>query len=382
MSPSPRKGEVSPSRVSKPQKFRGSYYSTSRLSEVHCTFYTMQEQYQKWIDAIKSSEMSESEKQFFSDSVSVLSQTGAPVILTPKHLALLIGIPYPELKKMFYARGRFYRSYTIKKRNGGDRLIEAPYPSLKMVQRWILDNILMPSATFHPSAVGFRKGKTIVDNAMPHLGHDVLLKIDIKDFFPSITEASVGRYFLSLGYTLSLSGTLAYLCCKDGRLPQGAPTSPILSNVLYVGMDIDLNRIAVTEGLSYTRYADDITFSGTHIPVPFIKAVTAEVKDYNLRINKEKTRRSGKGSRKVITGVSISSGKPTIPRTLKRDIRQKVHYILKYGLYDHLKHVESRDLLAGYRLMGLLAYWHSVEPENQYVLDSSRRLGKKLNHGK
>ena len=100
----------------------------------------MQEQYQKWIDAIKSSEMSESEKQFFLDSVSVLSQTGAPVILTPKHLALLIGIPYPELKKMFYARGRFYRSYTIKKRNGGDRLIEAPYPSLKMVkgyQGWI-----------------------------------------------------------------------------------------------------------------------------------------------------------------------------------------------------------------------------------------------------
>lgn len=382
MSPSPRKGDVSPSRVSKPQKFRGSYHSASRISEVHCTFYTMLEQYQKWIDAIKASEMSENEKKFLSDSVSVLSHTGAPVILTPKHLAILIGIPYPELKKMFYARDRFYRSYTIRKRNGGERQIEAPYPSLKMVQRWILDNILMPSATFHPSAVGFRKGKTIVDNAMPHLGHDVLLKMDIKDFFPSVTEASVGRYFMSLGYTFSLSGTLAYLCCKDSRLPQGAPTSPILSNVLYIGMDFDLNRIAATEGLSYTRYADDITFSGARIPVPFIKAVTAEVKDYNLRINKEKTRRSGKGSRKVITGVSISSGRPTIPRTLKREIRQKVHYILNYGLYDHLKHIGSRDLLAGYRLMGLLAYWHSVEPENQYVLDSSRRLRKKLNHSK
>lgn len=338
----------------------------------------MQEPYQKWKDAIVASEMSEIDKQLFSDAVSVLSRSGAPVILTPKHLAMLIGIPYTELKKMFYARDRFYRSYNIKKRNGGERLIEAPYPSLKMVQRWILDNILMPSALFHPSAVGFRKKKTIVDNAIPHLGHEVLLKMDIKEFFPSITEASVDRYFLSLGYTSSLSGTLAYLCCKNGRLPQGAPTSPILSNVLYVCMDIELDRIAVTEGLTYTRYADDITFSGPRISIPFIKAVTEVAKVNNLRINKEKTRRSGKGSRKIITGVSISSGKPTIPRMLKREIRQKVHYILNYGLHDHLKHIESRDLLAGYRLLGLLSYWHSVEPDNQYVIESSRLLGKEL----
>ena len=141
-------------------------------------------------------------------------------------------------------------------------------------------------------------------------------------------------------------------------------------------MDWELDRVAVTEGLSYTRYADDLTISETRIPIPFIKAVIEVVKGSNLRINKEKTRRSGKGSRKVITGVFISSGKPTIPRALKRDIRQKVHYILSYGLNDHLKHIESRDLLAGYRL--LLAYWHSVEPENQYVVYSSKELGKTL----
>ena len=339
----------------------------------------MQEQYLKWYNAIQSStQLSDYEKQSFSDSVLALSKTGAPVILTAKHLALLIGIPYPELRKMFYVRDKFYRSYTIKKRNGGERLIEAPYPSLKMVQSWILDNVLMPSAVFHPSAVGFRQGKTIVDNATPHLGHDVLLKMDIKDFFPSVTEASVRDYFISLGYSVSISSTLAYLCCKNARLPQGAPTSPILSNVLYVEMDRELARIAMTEGLSYTRYADDITFSGSRIPIPFITAVTEVAKDNNLRINKEKTRRSGKGSRKVITGVSISSGKPTIPRSLKREIRQKIHYILNYGLYDYLKHIESRDLLTGYRLLGLLAYWHSVEPQNQYVISSSKALGKLL----
>lgn len=210
------------------------------------------------------------------------------------------------------------------------------------------------------------------------MGHDVLLKMDIKEFFPSVTEPLVERYFMSLGYSLSPSGTLAYLCCKDNRLPQGAPTSPLLSNVLFVKMDWELDRIAVTERLSYTRYADDLTFSGARIPIPFIKAVTEIAKDNNLRINKEKTRRSGKGSRKIITGVSISSGKPTIPRSLKREIRQKVHYILNYGLYDHLRHVGSRDLLVGYRLLGLLAYWHSVEPENQYVISNSKALSKLL----
>lgn len=336
----------------------------------------MLELYSIWIDAIDGSkQIPDLEKSRLKEVVKALAQSGAPVVLNIKHLALLMGVDYPALKRMAYARDRFYRSYTIKKRNGnGERLIEAPYPSLKSVQRWILDNILAPTAIIHPSSVGFIRGKTITDNARPHLRSEVLLKLDIKDFFHSVTEASVRRYFNALGYDGSLSGTLAYLCCKGDRLPQGAPTSPMLSNAIYRKMDFSLDRLSCQEGLCYTRYADDLTFSGSGIPISIIKAVTTIVKDSNLRINKEKTRRSGKGARKIITGVSISSGKLTIPREVKRRIRQEVHYIITYGLSDHLKHIESRDLLAGYRLLGRLAYWHSVEPENQYVICSMTRL--------
>lgn len=340
----------------------------------------MKEYYQIWLNAIEQSNaMSENEKKSFAKIVIAMSRSGAPVIFNVKHLALLIGVDFRALKRMFYARDKFYRSFTIKKRNGGERLIEAPYPSLKMVQRWILDNILVPSAFVHPSAVGFIPKKTITDNASPHLGHSVLLKMDIKDFFPSVPEELVRGYFSNLGYNSDLASTLAYLCCKDGRLPQGAPTSPMLSNVLFYGMDNQLSKMAFWEGLSYTRYADDLAFSGDRIPISIINNVSAIVMKHGLRINNEKTRRSGKSSRKIITGVSISSGtKLTIPREVKREIRQKVFYVLKYGLFDHLKHIESRDLLAGYRLLGLLAYWHSVEPENKYVLDSSKALGEML----
>lgn len=145
---------------------------------------------------------------------------------------------------------------------------------------------------------------------------------------------------------------------------------------------MDLDRLAYQEDLRYTRYADDLTFSGSCIPVPMIKSISETVKEYNLRVNREKTRRSGKGSRKIITGVSISSGIITIPRERKRAIRQKIHYILTYGLYNHLKHTKSRDLLAGYRLLGELAYWHSVEPENQYVIEKMDALKQLLNKGR
>ncbi|MBQ2167714.1 MAG: retron St85 family RNA-directed DNA polymerase [Prevotella sp.] len=340
----------------------------------------MKEHYQIWLKAIEESNtMSENDKNAFSKVVIALSKSGAPVIFNVKHLALLIGVDFRALKRMLYVRDRFYRSFSIKKRNGGERLIEAPYPSLKMVQRWILDNILVPSAFVHPCSVGFISKKTITDNARPHLGHSVLLKMDIKDFFPSVTEELVRSYFSNLGYRSDLASTLAYLCCKDGRLPQGSPTSPMLSNVLFYEMDNQLSKIAFWDGLSYTRYADDLAFSGDRIRISIIDNVAAIVLKYGLRINNEKTRRSGSTSRKIITGVSVSSGeKLTIPREVKRVIRQKVFYVLKYGLTDHLKHIQSRDLLAGYRLLGLLAYWHSVEPENKYVLDSSKALGEML----
>ena len=166
MSPSPREG-LPASRSPKSQEV---VIALSYAQVMFIALFSMQEQYQNWLNAIEQSEMPEYKKQAYSGTVLALSKTGAPAILNPQHLALLIGIDHGMLKRMYYARDKFYRTYTIRKRSGGERLIEAPYPSLKMVQRWILDNILTPTAVIHPSSVGFARGKTIVDNARPHLG--------------------------------------------------------------------------------------------------------------------------------------------------------------------------------------------------------------------
>ena len=341
----------------------------------------MNEYYQNWLTAIKHSSVLDREKSRLIDSVRALSKSGAPVILSVKHFARLLGFDYGMLVRMIKARDKFYRSFTIKKRDGGQRQIEAPYPSLKMVQRWILNVILLPSSVIHPSSTGFIPKLSIVDNARPHLGNPVVLKMDVKDFFPSIPERLVVEYFNSLGYCSNLAEVFAVLCCKNDCLPQGAPTSPLLSNILFYEMDKQLATMAIEEDLAYTRYADDLTFSGRKIPIPVIRYVEMVAESNGLLIKREKTRRVGKTSRKIITGVSISSGKMTIPREDKREIRQKVHYILKYGLINHLKHVQSRDLLAGYRLLGRLSYWHSVEPENQYVIDSLAALKRLLKCG-
>ena len=338
----------------------------------------MNEQYQKWLNAIRDSDLSDPFRRSSLATIEALSMSGAPVVLNLKHLALLVGVDYGVLHRMIHSIDKFYRSYTIKKRNGGERKIDAPYPSLKAVQSWIADSILAKTADPHPFSVGFVKGKRITDNASPHLGNQVLLKMDIKDFFPSIKEKSVRRHFRELGYDVKMSCLLASLCCKDSCLPQGAPTSPLLSNILYRPMDDELFCLAQSKGLSYTRYADDMTFSGNRISVSTINEVASIVRKYGLKINREKTRRSGKTSRKIITGVSISSGKMTIPRVVKREIRQKAHYMIQFGVGNYLNHIESRDLLVGYRLLGQLAYWHSVEPDNEYVLKTSDALIKVL----
>lgn len=332
------------------------------------------EQYQKWVNAIRNSKQPMPTKRLLLQSVEALAASGAPVVLSLKHLSLLVGIDYPVLQRMLHIKERYYRSYLIKKRDGGERNIDAPYPSLKSVQRWIVDSILAKTASCHPSSVGFVKGKTTTDNASPHIGHPILLKIDIKDFFPSTKERAVKQYFISLGYDTKMSAVFAALCCKDSCLPQGAPTSPLLSNVLYKQMDEELSSLALSKRLTYTRYADDMSFSGDKISITMIGAVSSIVRKYGLEINNAKTRRSGKTSRKIITGVSISSGKMTIPRSYKRQIRQKAHYMLQYGVGNHLKHIGSRDVLAGYRLLGQLAYWHSIEPDNEYVLKTSAAL--------
>ncbi len=184
---------------------------------------------------------------------------------TVADLAKWLDVPEAELREWLssapaWTRGFDYRRFSIAKRRGGVREISAPSDQLKALQRRVLMRLLTRHK-FHPAATGFVKGRSIVDNARPHVGRAVVINLDLADFFPSITADRVTRAFRSLGWDADASAILSRICTDEGRLPQGAPTSPAISNLVCRRLDERLYRLAQKVGGHYTRYADDITFS-------------------------------------------------------------------------------------------------------------------------
>ncbi|CAL2080794.1 retron St85 family RNA-directed DNA polymerase [Tenacibaculum sp. 190524A05c] len=295
------------------------------------------------------------------------------VIIDFNHLAQLLGIENHVLGSIISDSKAFYYNFEIPKRNGSQRKISTPYPVLLKAQRWIYENILIKQP-LHESSKGFVKETSIVDNAKPHLNQKYILKMDIKDFFPSIKINRVISVFRVLGYTKKISYYLASICCLNGVLPQGAPTSPCLSNIIAKRLDYRLNGLAKKFNLIYTRYADDFTFSGNKISLRTINYINSIASDEGFRINEIKTKLIGEKSQKIITGISISSGKLTIPKKTKREVRKNIHYILKNGLFEHQKHINSNDPIYVERLLGFLFFWLSVEPEKKFIKNSIEKL--------
>lgn len=296
-----------------------------------------------------------------------LESKGFPVIYGSAHLSQILNLDPWRLAGMINRTNYYYYSYEIPKRSGGMRKISAPNPALSSVQQWILDNILC-KIEVREVAVGYRKGKSIVDNAIPHIGKEKVLKMDLKDFFPSITLNRVWYVFRNCGYTKKISYYLAALCCLDGYLPQGACTSPAISNIIAKPMDARLMGMCAKFNICYTRYADDLTFSGERLPVRWIDYVSDIVHNERFKVNDEKTKLLRRGAQKIITGISISQDELKIPRKYKRSTRQEVYYVLKYGIINHQEHIGKRfDVIEVERLIGKLCYWKSVEPENSFI---------------
>ena len=264
-----------------------------------------------------------------------------------------------------------YNNFYIRKRNGGYRAIFAPNQPLLSIQQTIYRRILLP-VNIHPVATGFRQNISIVQNARPHLGKNQVLKTDIRHFFSSIRRRTVVKAFKTIGYPGNISKVLAELCCKDGCLPQGAPTSPALSNIIAYEMDRKLQALSTEYNLTYTRYADDLTFSGDSInPNSILPQIAAILQENRFVLKETKTKYMPEHKRKIITGISISSGtKLTIPKVKKRELRKNIHFILTRGLAEHQRYIGSTDPVYLKRIIGYLHYWQSVEPDNRYVTDS------------
>lgn len=247
--------------------------------------------------------------------------------------------------------------------NYKSRLITSPSRKLKIRQRWILDNILMhiPVSDF---IYGFKTGCSIKDNATVHANHNYAICLDIKNFFPSIKIDNVISVLLNAGYSTSASKRLAQLCCFDGSLPQGAPTSPQLSNIVCKDMDIQLNAIAQQRGAVYSRYADDITFSADTDLKDLLPEIEKAIYSFGFKINESKTAIYHEGQPKFITGLVVQNGSVRIPKKYKRELKKEIYYCRKFGVTNHISNSGAKKFI-NYRehLYGKAYYVFMIEPE-------------------
>ncbi len=306
-----------------------------------------------------------------------------PPLDSPQQLAEALGLSISQLRWLAFHRDAatsiHYRRFVIPKRGGGERAIWAPLPKLKAAQHWILHNVA-EKLPVHGSAHGFLPGRSTLTNASSHTNARMLVKVDVKDFFPTVTLTRVKGIFRKAGYRDQVATLLALLCTESPRevvelegktyfvslgprcLPQGAPTSPALTNTLCLRLDRRISGLARKLGYGYTRYADDLTFSlpRSHKGKPrlgtLLGCVRRILEAEGFRLNPEKTRVHRSGGRQQVTGLVVNGdGKPRVPRVLRRQLRAAVHN-LKKG-----KPLKEGETLA--RLEGYAAYVNMTNKE-------------------
>ena len=286
-----------------------------------------------------------------------------PIIYDQTHFALLLGIDNEYLHSMSNAPEFFYRTFYIKKRNGKLRRIDEPLPDLKRVQSWILTEILyrIPCSRF---AKAYIPGTSIKDNTRFHKKQKIVMAVDVKNFFPSIKSGYILGVFLAVGYNLPTAVLLTRLCCLRECLPQGAPTSAYLSNLVMLRFDEVISQYCISHNIRYTRYADDLTFSGDFDIAAMLFQVDRELKYLNLKRNPDKLKIMRSHNSQRATGIVINE-KQQLPREYRMKIRQEVHYIQEFGLDDHLAHIgESRSNYINH-LLGKIQYALFINPKDE-----------------
>jgi RNA-directed DNA polymerase len=310
-----------------------------------------------------------------------LEAQNLPIILSFRHLADLLNIGSPKLRAIAYATDLFYRSFNIPKRSGGMREISAPLHDLAIIQRWITSNILVRlTSDLSASAMAYLPGRSIVDHVAPHLSSQQLLKLDLRDFFPSVTTSHVFKIFRDIGYATSVARTLAALTTVNGSLPQGAPSSPVLSNIALKAFDADIEAMCADAELKYTRYADDIVISGE--VVTNLQNTVAKIADvYGFKINHRKSKAyTNPHETRFVTGLMIQNGRARVPKSARRLIRAQVHHYMRVldSFIDEGRTMPPNesdgrhpadsfdDILFPERLIGRLQFWCWVESDNPY----------------
>ncbi len=305
-------------------------------------------------------------------------ENALPAVGDAAALATALGLSIARLRWLTYHRevdtGTHYHRWTVPKRDGGLRPISAPKPELKAAQRWIAQQVT-EHLPVHGAAHGFLPGKSIATNARVHAGAKIIVKLDIEGFYPTVTfrrvkgllrKAGLGEQVAILMALLAtesprdelvLRGKTCFVATGPRALPQGAPTSPSITNALCLRLDCRLSGLARKLGCRYTRYADDLTFSWhggaardadqTNSIGKLLRAVTMIVADEGFTIKRTKTRVMRAGGRQKVTGLVVNTAAGRPPARVPRDVQRKLRAAIKNRELGRPGRGESLDALRG-----------------------------------
>jgi retron-type reverse transcriptase len=295
-------------------------------------------------------------------------------IETESDLAEVFGCKVDDLLKVARATDQIelYEQISLpkkgRKRRGEFRVVYKPkLQVLRLLQKNIATALSL-CTVFADCVQGFTAKRSIVTNARAHLGAKILVHADIKNFFESIKLPQIEGAFQSLGCNSAISSTLAKVCSLNGFLPQGSNASPIIANMVCRNLDTDFLALATANGSVYTRYADDITFSGSKVPHEAAIWQLLRIHGFEMRAGAARTQKKGKAQ--YVTGLTVSDASyPRVPRRVKHRLRLELYYMRKFGIEDHLAHTGSGEsqLWATNRIGGWIKFIHSVEPQRARV---------------
>jgi retron-type reverse transcriptase len=326
-------------------------------------------------------------------NVEKLQNAGLPVLATPAGVAAAMGLTIPRLRWLAFhseaATRIHYVRFTVPKRSGGTRELAAPHQGIAAAQKWVLQNVLQKLKP-HVAAHGFVKERNTITNARRHTQQHVVVNCDLTDFFPTITVHRVIGMFAELGYSPAAATILALICTESPRrvvdyagttfhvatgprcLPQGACTSPAISNIIARRLDSRLSGICRKLNFNYTRYADDLSFSAAkpeggadspEHPDKKIGYLLARVRhiaqDEGFAVNEKKTRVQRPNGSQRVTGLVVNSAAPAVPRATLRRLRAILHGAQKTGLAAQNRH--GHPNFEGH-VRGMIAYIHMVNP--------------------
>lgn len=296
-----------------------------------------------------------------------------------------LGLGGAELRKIWYYRGQMYQHFSIAKGPNRVRMISAPDERLKFLQRKLADKLTELYRPRNP-VHGFVAERSVKTNALAHLHRRFVVNIDLKDFFPTISQKRVEGMLSSLGIDARVTKIIAQICCNNGHLPQGAPSSPVLSNMICFRLDKKLMAIAKDGHCIYTRYADDITFSSHRSPTALFEATLPPAGRFSpdlfapklretfqqngFAINPDKLHYADRHSRRIVTGLKINE-LLNVDRRYVRNIRATLHSIESLGLNDaerkfHEKHGGRSNLAA--HLQGKISFLTYIKGQSDPVV--------------